>query len=344
VTRLSRPQSSSFDTQVICNACRNKRYKQDINWDQRANQFLKLVKHNRASGRCKSFDVLIPVSGGKDSHWQIDKANALGLDVLAVTYLPSLETEIGRLNRANLASQDIYHINISNATSMHKTLVREGFKKFGSPAIPLHMQIFHTSRRLAARYEIPMVLWGENCALEYGATNDALGKMPYSHEWFLSFGNTFGTNSVYWEDELGLAKGDLEMFADCDEKMVEPFSDFFGNYFYWNPHIAHSKAVDMGFISDKAPLLGYYSFADLDDRLMILHHFMKYVKFGVSRTEDNLSIDIREGIISRDEAIRLLDSIPIPMIEPTDLEDFSSYMKLSLKEFTATVLSFLPKI
>ena len=64
--------------------------------------------------------------------------------------------------------------------------------KFGSPAIPLHLQIFHTSWRIAHDLNIPIVFWGENCALEYGAVDKKLSKSPYSKDWF----NTFGKRAI----------------------------------------------------------------------------------------------------------------------------------------------------
>ena len=55
--------------------------------------------------------------------------------------------------------------------------------------------------------------------------------------------------------------------------------------------------------------VGSWDFADIDCDFISLHHFLKWHKFGISRTFDNLSIQIRYGMLSRNEAIKKIEKI-----------------------------------
>jgi len=50
----------------------------------------------------------------------------------------------------------------------------------------------------------------------------------------------------------------------------------------------------------------YYAYADIDDDFISIHHWLKWYKFGFTRTYDNLSLEIRNGRLRRDEAIEIL--------------------------------------
>ena len=51
---------------------------------------------------------------------------------------------------------------------------------------------------------------------------------------------------------------------------------------------------------------GIYKYADIDDDLISIHHFLKVFKFGFSRDFDNLSIETRNNRISRSTAVKLI--------------------------------------
>jgi len=58
------------------------------------------------------------------------------------------------------------------------------------------------------------------------------------------------------------------------------------------------------------PKTGYYKFADIDDTFIIsIHHWLKWYKFGFTRSWDNLSLEIRNKRISRVEAIDIIKNM-----------------------------------
>ena len=55
-----------------CNACLNHEIKNKVNWKIREKQFVKLINKVKKTNK-NNYDCLVPVSGGKDSTWQIIK-------------------------------------------------------------------------------------------------------------------------------------------------------------------------------------------------------------------------------------------------------------------------------
>ena len=66
----------------------------------------------------------------------------------------------------NLA--DIFGIDYSISPQTEKVFMLDTLRKNGSPAIPMHMAIFNLPLKIALQFEIPLVVWGENSAFEYG--------------------------------------------------------------------------------------------------------------------------------------------------------------------------------
>ncbi|HLE57201.1 MAG TPA: N-acetyl sugar amidotransferase, partial [Rhodothermia bacterium] len=64
----------------ICNACEAHGTKRSIDWGARELAFRDVVAH--AKTRSDGYDCLIPVSGGKDSTWQVVKCLDYGLKPL----------------------------------------------------------------------------------------------------------------------------------------------------------------------------------------------------------------------------------------------------------------------
>jgi len=67
-----------------CNACASHGTRREIDWTARARLFQQVVEHAKSRG--VGYDCLIPVSGGKDSTWQVVTCLEAGLKPLAVTW------------------------------------------------------------------------------------------------------------------------------------------------------------------------------------------------------------------------------------------------------------------
>ena len=74
-----------IDADGVCSACHGHRDKQQtIDWPARARAFETVVADAKTAS--SGYDCIVPVSGGKDSWYQIIKAKEYGLNPLAVTW------------------------------------------------------------------------------------------------------------------------------------------------------------------------------------------------------------------------------------------------------------------
>ena len=165
----------AIDSKGICNACNQyKNNKQKINWKKREQIFKKIV--SRVKKRSKFHDCLVPVSGGKDSTWQIVKCLEYGLTPLAVTWRTPGRTQLGQENLNNLINLGVDHIDFTINPKVEAYFVKKAFKKYGIPAIPQHLAIYQIPLSIAEKFSIPLVVWGENSALEYGGKDDEVNE------------------------------------------------------------------------------------------------------------------------------------------------------------------------
>lgn len=74
----------TFDENGLCSGCRVALQKNNIDWKRRGEILKDLVNEYRSQ---TNYDIVIPVSGGKDSYFQTHVAvHELGLKPLLVTY------------------------------------------------------------------------------------------------------------------------------------------------------------------------------------------------------------------------------------------------------------------
>ncbi len=296
----------SFDVDGVCDACRSHDSKPAIDWAARSAAFRAVVAS--AQSRSRGYDCIVPVSGGKDSTWQVVMCLEHGLKPLAVTWKTPARTEIGRRNLENLVRLGVDHIDYQISPLVERVFMLEAYERFGSTAIPMHMALFAIPLMLAVRFGVPLVVWGENSAFEYGGTYDERTGFRLDAAWLKKYGVTHGTTAKDWVSPTLTAKALTPYFGPTESELASAGVQavFLGYYFEWDPQKTADVARQHGFESGSRARTGVYEFADLDDDFIAIHHYLKWYKFGFTRAFDNLSIEIRHGRITRDEAIATL--------------------------------------
>jgi len=159
-----------LDAEGVCNACRTHAARPQVDWAARRADFGRVVESARK--KSTGYDCVIPVSGGKDSTWQVVTCLEGGLKPLAVTWRTPGRTAIGQANLENLVKLGVDHIDYSISPRVEARFMLKTFERFGSTAIPMHLALFNIPLTIAVRFRIPLVVWGENSAFEYGGTYD----------------------------------------------------------------------------------------------------------------------------------------------------------------------------
>lgn len=329
-----------LDEKGICNACIAHSTKKNINGERREQAFQDVAEHAKA--RSQGYDCVIPVSGGKDSTWQVVKCLEYGLNPLAVTWKTPARTEIGAKNLANLVNLGVDHIDYQINPKVEKKFMYQALVRYGSTAIPMHLALFNIPLKIAGKFDIPLVVWGENSAFEYGSAEDAHTGFQLNSEWLKTYGVTHGTTAHDWiSDEL--TEKELTPYFGPSEKELEEkgiLAVFLGYYFPWDPETSLKVACEHGFqVREEGPKTGYYNYADIDDNFISIHHYLKWYKFGFTRLFDNLSLEIRNGRMTRGQAIRIVrergDETPYE-----DIDKFCDFVGITREHFFEVIEKF----
>ena len=328
-----------FDSEGVCNGCLSHGQRPRIDWEGRESTFREVV--DNARNRSLGYDCLIPVSGGKDSTWQVVKCLEYGLNPLAMSWKTPARTDIGARNLANLIRLGVDHIDYQVNPKVEKKFMYQALVRYGETAIPMHMALFNMPLTIAAKFDIPLVVWGENSAFEYGGTEEERTGFKLDRRWLQKYGVMKGTTAGDWvSDEL--TEKELTPYRSADDELDRKgvLAVFLGYYFPWDPETSLKVATANGFESRReGPKTGYYNYADIDDDFISIHHYLKWYKFGLTRTFDNLSLEIRNGRMTRSEAIEILsergDETP-----DDDIVKFCEFVGITRDHFSEIIERF----
>ena len=160
----------------VCNACHGHAAKKTIDWKRRRTRLEAIM--SEAKKRSHGFDCIVPVSGGKDSTWQVVTCLEHGLRVLAVTWRTPGRTRLGQQNLDNLIRLGVDHVDYTIHPEVDKRFTHRALVRTGSTGVPMHMAMFAIPLRLALAQNIPLVVWGESAHMEYGGTASCRAPWP----------------------------------------------------------------------------------------------------------------------------------------------------------------------
>ena len=328
-----------LDSDGICNSCRSYEKRGNIDWISRKNELTQILEKYRCKDG-KNWDCVIPVSGGKDSTFQVIKMLQFGMNPLCVTATTCDLSDIGRKNIENIKNLGVDYIEVSPNKKIRRKLNRIGLKELGDISWPEHAGIFTIPIHVAVKYKIPLVIWGENSQNEYGGPAAASENNILSRRWLEEFGGL-----------LGLRVSDIIGMDGIEEKHMIPYSYpsdeelqsvgttgiFLGYYLPWDGYTNALIAQVHGFTTLQTTVEGScVNYENLDNYQTGIHDYFKFLKFGFGRTSDIASLHIRRGRLSREdgcEIIRLHDGkFPWTYLGKS-LEDILHPLDISLEEF-----------
>jgi N-acetyl sugar amidotransferase len=314
-TRESKKQTINFDASGICDACRvAERKKLGIDWAAREKELRALCdKFRRNDGH---YDCLVPGSGGKDSFYAAHKLKyEFGMHPLTVTWAPHLYTDWGWRNHRAWIDAGFDNILVTPNGMMHRLLTRLAVENLFHPFQPFILGQKNLAPKMAARFEIPLIFYGENEA-EYGNpqsdTDSARRKWDYFAASDKSQIYLGGTSVADLQKHFGLELVDLDPYLPADPTNLERIGvqvHYLGYYMKWHPQGAYYYAVDHGdFEASPERTPGTYSkYNSIDDKIDDLHYYCTYIKFGIGRATYDAAQEIRSGEITREEGVALVN-------------------------------------
>jgi len=335
-----------FNEDGVCSACIGAETKQQgIDWNQRQTDFFNLIERYRKPKNEQGWDCLIPVSGGKDSTYQAwFMKNKCGMNPLCVCFETTVITEIGRQNLDNISKMGLDVIHFKKNYDAYKKMVVEGFKRVGDEMWPNHLGIFTIPVMVAVKFNIPLIIWGENPQKEYGGPIESIKNHTLNRAWMEEFGGLLGNRIQDMVGVDGLTERDLTpYFYPSDEELAKTGieSIFLGYYFFWDPKKQLEIVMKEGFsVKTDGPVEGTYTnYENLDEKMHGLHDYLKFVKYGFGRATDHACIDIRNHRISRQEGLALVKKYD-GKYPHLSVHEFVKYSAMSKSEVDSVIDSF----
>jgi len=324
-----------FDEEGICSACKSAEFKKnDIDWAGRKKLFFEEIEKTKNISN-PNYDCIVPVSGGKDSTYQAYfMKEVCGLNPLCVCFETTMMTELGRKNLDNISKLGVDLIFFKKNYEVYKKLVVEGFNKVGDEMWINHIAIYTYPVHIAIKFDIPLIIWGENGQMEYGSPHGYKYKPIQDRRRLEEFG---GLNGMRVQDMVGvqgMTEKELAPYFYPSEEELEKSKVkglFLGWFFYWDAVRQMDAVLERGFLVDPdGPYVGAYkNYENLDEKMHALHDYLKYVKYGFSRATDQISIEIRNERLSREEGVGLVykHEGQYPEIAVNDFVNYSGMSK-----------------
>ncbi|MDG6218098.1 MAG: N-acetyl sugar amidotransferase [Candidatus Thermoplasmatota archaeon] len=311
----------TFNSDGVCSACQFAYEKQKvINWMDRENKLKDLCDvYRRNNGE---FDVLVPTSGGKDSAYVAHKLkNEYGMHPLTVTWSPFMYTKIGWENFQNFLKSGFINILGSPNGHLHRKLARIGLEAVGDPFLPFIYGQMSFAFHIALKFDIKLIFFGENGEAEYGGStkNNYLPYMPIEDWADLYWKGATVDDIIAWGVEKNIINQDDYNESDLIYYRPPPVDElkkhniqmhWFSYYHKWVPQENYYYcAENTGFQAnpDGRSEGTYSKYASLDDKLDGLHYWLGFLKFGIGRATSDAAHEIRDGHITREEAVSLVN-------------------------------------
>ena len=298
-----------FNAEGVCAACQAYENRADVDWDARRKEFLAIVDEYRDSTN-SSWDCIVPVSGGKDSTFQVIKMLELGLRPLCVTATTCDLTEVGVANIENIKNLGVDHITISPNPVVRRHLNRIGLREVGDISWPEHVGIFTIPVRVAVQFGIPLLIWGENSQNEYGGPEGATNSRVLDRRWLEEFGGLLGMRVSDLSDAQNIPAGDLAPYtypSALELERVGVKGVFLGQFFPWDGMTNALVAQANGFRTTGKVVEGsMVDYENIDNHQVGIHDYFKYLKFGFGRATDIASLHVRRGRLTRDQAMAIV--------------------------------------
>jgi N-acetyl sugar amidotransferase len=307
----------AFDGNGVCSGCRTAMQRDDVDWKERKQRFEKLIDRYQSKDGT-NYDCLIPVSGGKDSYFQIHIIRKIyGLNPLLVTYHGNNYTPTGMKNLLNMREVfNVDHIFFTPSVDVLKTMNRMGMRMMGDMNWHAHAGIFTYPIRAAVQAKVPLMIWGEHGFMDLGGMHSYNDLVEFTYR----YRHEHALRGYEWTDfierapSMGetLKKQDMLtwMYPSDDEiDQVGVRGIHISNYFRWDAN-DHGPLMEKlyGFLPAEEPFERTYRLlSNLDDMHENgIHDYMKFIKFGYGRATDHCCKDIRAGKMTRDDAIEIV--------------------------------------
>jgi N-acetyl sugar amidotransferase len=311
-TRCVMPETKPdlfMDADGVCSACRHFEQRREVDWDARKEELTGILERHGSRGG-GNYDCIIPVSGGKDSTYQVVRMLQLGANPLCVTATTDMLSDIGRRNIENIKRLGVDYMEVSANPVIRRRINRLALTQVGDISWPEHVSIFTIPVRIAVQLGVPLIIWGENSQHEYGGPASAASDSVLTRRWLEEFGGLLGLRVSDLVGQEGIEPKHLIQYTyppDEELQRVGVTGLFLGYYLPWdgyqNALIAQANGFETYHKTVEGSLVNY---ENLDNHQTGIHDYFKFLKFAFGRASDLACSHLRRGRLTRQDAIELV--------------------------------------
>lgn len=307
-----------YDHDGVCNYCRNYKLK---NTPKPIDELFKLVEPYRRAGG--AYDCIIPYSGGRDSTHTLHLVKkVLGLNPIAFTYDWGMVNDLARRNIARVCGKlGVENIIVSADITWKRENIRKNIaawlKKPNLGMVPLFMAgdkfFFYYADQVKKQTGIDLNIWGinplENTDFKVGFLGvppDHDKKRIYSlsasrkAKLMLSMAQNYVGNPAY------INRSVLDTIGSFVSRSVVPHRDYYHMYDYYRWDEEEIEDLVLGEYQWEMAIDTKTTWR-IGDGTAPFYNYIYYTVAGFSEYDTFRSNQIREGALSREEGLRLVN-------------------------------------
>jgi N-acetyl sugar amidotransferase len=343
-----------FDEDGVCLACKFFERKKSFDWNSREKELENILdRHRKSDG---SYDVLVPGSGGKDSIFtSFILRDKYKMNPLTCTWAPTIYTDVGKQNFDSWLKSGFANVTFTPNKKVHGLLTKLAFQNLLHPFQPFALGQYSYPFKVALEKNIKLIIYGDGeseraAKKDNIKTKDSLkeNKKFYRRNYYRKENEKIYLGGLDVETlikDYNLKLSDLVPYFPVLEKVlleseieVMPITKYINYNPQKNYYFAKEK-TDFQVNPDGRSEGTYTKYSSLDDKLDGLHHYTWFIKTGRGRTTEDAAIEVRNEIITREDAIMLVKKYDGEFPKKY-FSDCLEFMNLNEKEFVEIIDKF----
>lgn len=342
----------SFDEKGVCNYCGNYKLK---NKPRPLDDLLHLVDPYRSKDG--SYDCIVPYSGGRDSTFTLHMIKkVLKLNPIAFTYDWGMVTDLARRNIARVCGKlGVENVIVAADIVQKRSNIRENIlawlKRPSLGMIPLFMSgdkyFFYYTNRLKKQTGIQLNIWGINHLENTDFKTGFAGVKPLFNKkriyslslsgklnCFIYVGKNLILNPSYFNSS------NLDTLGSFLSRYMFPQKDYYSffDYYPWD----ESEIEDLILNEyDWERAIDTKSTWRIGDGTASFYNYIYHTVAGFSENDTFRSNQIREGLISREQGLKMIEEENRPRYE-----NIKWYLEIVGVDYESTIktINRIPKL
>jgi N-acetyl sugar amidotransferase len=336
--RCCMPESNEgikFDEMGICQACQSAEQKIHIDWTERERELRALLEHHKSLGN--DYDCIVPISGGKDSTFQLHVITRVyGMRPLAVTFSHSWFSETGKYNLRNAIEKfNVDHVMFTPNRELVNKLARESLFQIGDSCWHCHSGVGAFPLQVAVKYKIPLLIWGESIADMSGRATHYNPVLKFDRDYFTKVSAKIYPEGMVSDDITLRELAPFKLPSYEELEAVGVIGIHLGDYLFWDDERQMEFVRDVYHWREDKVEGTYKRYKSVECRMAGVHDYTKFLKRGFGRGTDHASIDVRAGLLTREEAFELAKRHDVE--RPDALDYYLKITGFSEEEFEAVL-------